>query len=128
MTPRKPGFETKDTSFAGLVTATIALLVIVAATLLVTRVLDRILKGDHAGKATSVSTPLASDPQPPEPRLQVDPATDLVRMHDVENVALNNYAWVDPNAGSVRIPITRAMAILAEQGLPARSTRKGASE
>ena len=34
--------------------------------------------------------------------------------------ALHEYAWVDRDAGVVRIPIERAIAVLAERGLPGR--------
>jgi hypothetical protein len=34
---------------------------------------------------------------------------------------LSSYGWVDREAGIVRIPIDRAMDLLAERGLPARA-------
>ena len=37
-----------------------------------------------------------------------------------ENKVLDHYAWVDQNAGVVRIPIERAIDVLAEKGLPYR--------
>ncbi|MCL6508251.1 MAG: hypothetical protein K6T59_14635, partial [Bryobacteraceae bacterium] len=58
---------------------------------------------------------------PPAPRLQVDPATDLENLRKAEAAVLNSYGWVDRKAGIVRIPIDRAMEVLAERGLPARS-------
>jgi hypothetical protein len=33
---------------------------------------------------------------------------------------LHSYGWVDEQAGLVRIPITRAMELLTERGLPVR--------
>lgn len=57
---------------------------------------------------------------PPRPRLQVDPQMEI---HDYcENQArvLDNYGWVDQSAGIVRIPIDRAIALTAAQGLPSR--------
>jgi hypothetical protein len=33
---------------------------------------------------------------------------------------LNSYGWVDQQAGIARIPIDRAMALLAQRGLPTR--------
>ncbi len=58
--------------------------------------------------------------QPPEPRLQVNPAQDLRRLAETESRRLNSYGWVDRQAGLVRIPIGRAIQIVAEKGLPAR--------
>lgn len=57
---------------------------------------------------------------PPEPRLQTHPRWDLQRMRAEEDRILDSYGWVDPQRGIVRIPIERAMALLVEQGLPAR--------
>jgi len=33
---------------------------------------------------------------------------------------LNSYDWIDQKAGTVRIPIDRAMQLLAQRGLPTR--------
>jgi len=54
------------------------------------------------------------------PQLQVNGPADLRAMRAAEDRALNSYGWVDRNAGTVRIPIDRAIEILAEKGLPAR--------
>jgi hypothetical protein len=35
-----------------------------------------------------------------------------------EEQTLNSYGWVDEKAGVVRIPIDRAMQLLAQRGLP----------
>jgi hypothetical protein len=50
---------------------------------------------------------------PPEPRLQVHPVRDLRELREAENNILNNYAWVDKSAGVVRIPIARAIDLMA---------------
>jgi len=55
---------------------------------------------------------------PPEPRLQADPVSDLHRMREAEDNVLQTYGWVDKNAGVVRIPVARALDLLAERGLP----------
>jgi len=70
-------------------------------------------------------SPLA-DPQqlPPEPRLQVSSGAEVRRMREAEQAVLQNYRWVDREAGIVGIPIDRAMDILAEKGLPSRSGAK----
>jgi hypothetical protein len=57
---------------------------------------------------------------PPEPRLQVTPAADLATVREREDAILNNYGWIDRKSGLVRIPIDRAIEVLAERGLPAR--------
>ena len=63
-------------------------------------------------------SPLASssprESLPPEPRLQVSPAQDLKELRAAEDALLHSYGWVDQQAGVVRIPIERAMELLAE--------------
>lgn len=55
---------------------------------------------------------------PPDPRLQIDPVLDLTTFRAQEDARLHGYAWVDKNAGIVRIPIERAMELIAERGVP----------
>jgi Tfp pilus assembly protein PilO len=55
-----------------------------------------------------------------QPRLQVDAAEELRQLRSAEDAVLSSYSWVDKDAGIVKIPIDRAMEILAEKGLPAR--------
>jgi len=64
--------------------------------------------------------------EPPAPRLQVDPALDIYNHRKAEAQVLGSYAWVDEKAGLVRIPIDRAIALLAERGLPP-ATGQGAA-
>jgi hypothetical protein len=59
-------------------------------------------------------------PQYPEPRLQVAPQVDLAALRTRENTELTTYGWIDRGAGVVRIPIDRAIDLLAQRGLPVR--------
>ena len=61
---------------------------------------------------------------PPEPRLQANPREDLRRLREEEDAILNNYAWADKNAGTVRLPIGEAMRLTVERGLPVRQEKK----
>jgi hypothetical protein len=61
------------------------------------------------------------NPQPPEPRLQKDPASDIFRFRLEEQARLDGYGWVNREAGVVHIPIQDAMRQVVEQGLPARA-------
>ena len=60
-------------------------------------------------------------PTPPGPRLQTDPVADWDALHATEEAMLSSYGWTDRNAGKVRIPIDRAMDLLAQRGLPVAS-------
>jgi hypothetical protein len=67
--------------------------------------------------------PLASEqgPRLPSgPRLQPKPANEIYDFHRQETAVLDGYSWVDKNAGTVRIPISEAMRLTLERGLPAR--------
>jgi hypothetical protein len=55
----------------------------------------------------------------PTPRLQTDDGyQEITDMHAKEDLLLENYSWVDQSKGTVRIPIERAMELVAERGLP----------
>jgi hypothetical protein len=55
----------------------------------------------------------------PAPRLQTDDGLqDLADLHAREDLLLNNYSWADREHGKVRIPIARAMELIAQRGLP----------
>ncbi|HEY0794183.1 MAG TPA: hypothetical protein VGD64_00225, partial [Acidisarcina sp.] len=60
----------------------------------------------------------------PTPRLQTDDGNqDLADLHAREDLLLEHYSWVDEGNGhqpgaKVRIPIERAMQLIAQRGLP----------
>ena len=56
----------------------------------------------------------------PEPQLETNERTELNKIRLREEETLSTYDYVDKNAGTVRIPIDRAMDILVQRGLPAR--------
>jgi hypothetical protein len=58
---------------------------------------------------------------PPDPQLQNDPHADLVKLHAREDSILLTYGWVSRDSGIVRVPISRAMDLVVEKGLPVRT-------
>jgi len=55
----------------------------------------------------------------PTPRLQTDDGMqDLANLHAREDLLLDHYTWIDRSQGKVRIPIERAMELIAQRGLP----------
>jgi len=46
------------------------------------------------------------------------PYLQLQNLRTLEDHVLSTYAWVDETAGTVRIPVDRAMDIVAQKGLP----------
>ena len=55
----------------------------------------------------------------PTPRVQVDDGNqDVADLHAREDLLLSNYTWADQTQGKVRIPIERAMELIAQRGIP----------
>ena len=59
--------------------------------------------------------------------MQINERTELNDIRKREEDILSTYGWVDQNAGTVHIPIDRAMDLLAQQGLPVRQSGQPAS-
>jgi hypothetical protein len=126
-TPPGVGHEHTDVSVRPIVVAGIGLgtvLLIVAALMLG-------LYDVFAAREARLSPPAnplaaAEAPRlPPQPRLQVHPVKDLRELRAAESKILEHYGWVDKQAGVVRIPIQRAIDLLAAraqkpEGAPAR--------
>src|SRR5579863_9751074 len=54
----------------------------------------------------------------PQPRLERNERVEINEFRLGEEQQLNSYGWVDQKAGVARIPIERAMQLIAERGLP----------
>ncbi len=106
----KPQFEQSDADPRLIA----ALAAGVAAFLLVTP-LVLLAVYSRALQSGSVALP---DTLPPAPRLQSAPAIDLATLRATEDRILTTYGWIDRNAGLVRIPVERAIALTAEHGIP----------
>ena len=67
------------------------------------------------------------DALPPEPRLQgvpghtEDPQADLRVKRAADEAANETIGWVDQGTGIAQIPVSEAMKIIAEKGLPGAS-------
>lgn len=79
------------------------------------------LQARGAAKAIPAPPLAAERPPTPGPRLQVSPEADLEQWLAAEHEKLNSYGWVNREAGIVRIPIDRAIELIAERGLPTRA-------
>jgi hypothetical protein len=114
------GHETRDVRFGPIVWSAIAALVLISAILFGLRFLFDYYAGREA-ELSPPENPLAAEygrRLPPEPRLQPAPVLDLRALRADERARLDTYGWVDRKAGVVRIPIDRAIDILARRGLP----------
>src|ERR1700722_20759040 len=57
----------------------------------------------------------------PNPRLEEDERGQLNDIRIKEEQTLSSYDYIDKSAGTVRIPIERAMDLIAQRGLPVRA-------
>jgi hypothetical protein len=57
----------------------------------------------------------------PNPKLEEDERGQLNGIITEEENTLNSYGWADEKSGTVRIPIERAMELIAQRGLPVRA-------
>jgi hypothetical protein len=63
-----------------------------------------------------------------EPRLDIDDGNQATAdLHAREDLLLNNYSSVAGEGGTIRIPITRAMEIIAQRGLPVNTQGSAAT-
>jgi hypothetical protein len=109
-------YEERDVAFRPIAIAAAFLALLTIATIGLMYGLDRMLLARETRRSAPAS-PLAQSygrQSPPAPRLQDDPRRDLETLRAREQALLDHYAWTDRAAGRVRIPVERAMTLLAE--------------
>src|SRR5271170_4293634 len=75
----------------------------------------------HSYYGTDEAIKLSQPVIPPQPRIEVAPYEELQQLRAREDHILNSYAWVDQKTGTVRVPIDRAIDLLAAKGLPSHN-------
>lgn len=112
------GYERSDARVGPLALSAVALFALVALAMFGMAKLFRAL--DRSEPAPR--HPMAAERQvPPAPRLQTDPAGERLELEERDRARLETYGWVDREQGVVRIPLERAMDLVAEEGLPVRA-------
>jgi hypothetical protein len=135
------GFERRDIGVSGVVYFLAGLAMFGVITHFVVTGLYRYLENQTEAQQTPVSplvTNAAKDTRhlPPEyngdydkylqknfpsPQLEIDERNQLDKIRLQESQTLSTYDWINQNAGTVRIPIERAMDLIAQRGLPVRA-------
>src|SRR5580658_8999835 len=115
-----PGYETRDVNVAALLKFAVSLAVILFIVSYGMRwTFTYFAKTQNLGPA---ATPFENERTiPPLPRLQVAPQKEIHDYWESQQGIVDSYGWVDRQNGVVRIPVDRAMRILLQRGLPARS-------
>jgi hypothetical protein len=72
-----------------------------------------------ATEADPVPSPRAAkQASPPAPNLQSTPLQDYAEFAESQQRQLHTYGWVDKEQGVARVPVSRAMDLILERGLP----------
>jgi hypothetical protein len=121
------GHERSDVNITALVQFGIGLAALAVVSFVLIWVFYRVMEGVHGGPIPPTGLNVTANALPPEPRLQQTPITDLKSVLDAQNQLLTTYGWIDRQHGVVRVPIDRAIDLLAQRGLPSRTTPGPAS-
>ena len=114
---RQIGHETTDVNVWAVGKFAIGLVVVCVVSI---ALLFGLLKFFQSREETSVANTVEPTKMFPQPQLQKTPIPDLKAIRAEEDKLLNGYAWVDQPKGVVRIPVDRAIEVLAQRGLPSR--------
>jgi len=112
-----PGHETADINVWAVGKFGIALCAVI---LLSLALLFGLMKYFQAQEAQEVAQTVEPEKVFPEPRLERNELVDLQKFREREAQTLTTYGWVDQSKGVVRIPIDRAIDVVAQKGLPSR--------
>ena len=115
---KKAGHETADASAIGLARVAMVLAVTVACVFFGIVILFKVF-AYYQPLLHSQPHALADTREEvlSEPRVEVDPPRVKIELDKIEAHVLTSYDWVDEEAGVVRIPIDRAIKLLAKRGL-----------
>ena len=114
--PGPPGHEPTDIGIRRIVNAATSLVIVCVGTLVLVGWIMR----DFRSRERTIEAsrpPSFSDDRGlfPEPRLQENPRAELLKMRQADAASLSNYGWIDRKSKIARIPIDRAMEVLAKQ-------------
>ncbi len=109
------GYEARDVNPRPVWWFTIGLLALTVGVMVLLVGMHRFLEGQYG---SSTYPPAEERTVPDGPVLQANPRVQLDALREQEQETLTNYGWVDEEQGIVRIPIERAMELVAEHGAP----------
>jgi hypothetical protein len=116
--PNGAGHEQSEVSVRLIV---VSLAFLAVATAIVFVLVVGIFRYFYATYSTEEATRLSQPVIPPQPRIEVAPYEQLQQLRIKEDHILSSYAWVDKDSGTVRVPIDKAIDLLAAKGLPSHN-------
>jgi len=125
MSSKRPGYETSDIRIRLVLLLGLGLFALIGAGALFVTLMQATF--DLPADRTPAAVISAPPQTPPQPRLQVAPQRELAAVDAAANRHLQGYAWLDESKSHARIPIERAMMVLAAAGWPdpRRDSRRG---
>jgi hypothetical protein len=110
------GHEPTDVQVRGIAYAVAGLIVSLAISVAFVGSVFAFLRAHHG--APALSRLERAELVPPAPRLQIASEVDRVAIETAARDRLQAYAWIEEEPGRARIPIDRAMQLLAQHGWP----------
>ena len=117
--------EQRDLSIGMLAGSLIGLLVLLAVSMLAMAMLSGWFESRVAASAAPVGPLGRAELIPPQPRLERQPAEIRLQYEASLEQIMNSYGWLERDASAARIPVARAMEIVAREGLPASTGPAG---
>jgi hypothetical protein len=116
-------YETSDANFRSIMLAAAGLFGLMVFGLLVSWGAYALFYQHSEDPGAEPKTFTKPDVLPPGPVLQPDPHEELLVLRSAEDSVLMTYGWVDGEKSIARVPISRAMELTLEKGLPSRTAR-----
>ncbi len=120
------GYETRDVQLRPVLLSALGLVAVCALSLWSMKVMFEACKNtmSHIEQRSRPAAIISETIRFPEPRLELNGREAFAAYRARKDAELNSYGWIDKQAGTVRIPIDRAMDLLAQKGLPVREPGK----
>jgi hypothetical protein len=117
------GYERSDANVRVMLIGGLALLLALAIVFVAVSAFEVIATGLPVtlGRPPDLVNRLTPGPTPPPPRLENAEGEQYAAYRAAAEQQLSSYRWVDRQGGVVSIPIERAMDLVAQRGLPART-------
>lgn len=114
-----PGYEHREVNIKLILFSTVIMVMVVLVTCFITVGIFDFLNA-HSGPVDQTTSLARPKEVPPEPRVLEHPWEQLPVLRETEDRVLNTYGWLDEKTGQVRIPVDRAIDLVAQRGLPVR--------
>jgi hypothetical protein len=115
---KKFGYEKKDVHLPAIVRNMIGLFVLLVVSIVAMKLLFDVFKKQQDASDQPLPPMVNVNQVPPSPNLEEREGEVLDATRAYEQPLLTGYAWVDEKAGIARIPVARAMELIANQKSP----------